>query len=264
MWRRIDLVRIDVSAELIATIIRVKRISELRTLAVTSNCNTLLSHLQASFRNDSLYEGIKRWLHVIYVNNFLSHRQKSGHVINLTRPLHWCVFVPVSMQELNSCFRFVRHIHTLFLLSALNGWRHFNPNFSSAGLIKCIAYGKSLHQNKINIFVAINTTECKSVRENATISLWSLWVHYGRRSSAVGVAIGHVLTTQGRSSSPDNLKNCYFSASSRSALGLKQRSIHCVPGTLPPSAKLQDREADHWFSSSAEVKKMWIYTSTPP
>jgi hypothetical protein len=41
MLRRVDLVRTDVSEELSASIIRVTRIGELRTLAVTSNRHTL-------------------------------------------------------------------------------------------------------------------------------------------------------------------------------------------------------------------------------
>jgi hypothetical protein len=31
-----------------------------------------------------------------------------------------------------------------------------------------------------------------------------------------------------------------------------------------PGVKRQGREADHSSPISAEVKKMWIYTSTPP
>jgi hypothetical protein len=35
-------------------------------------------------------------------------------------------------------------------------------------------------------------------------------------------------------------------------------------GTLSPGVKRQGREADYSPPVSAEVKKMWIYTSTPP
>jgi hypothetical protein len=35
-------------------------------------------------------------------------------------------------------------------------------------------------------------------------------------------------------------------------------------GVLSPGVKWQGHEADHSPSASAEVKKMWIYTSTPP
>jgi hypothetical protein len=40
--------------------------------------------------------------------------------------------------------------------------------------------------------------------------------------------------------------------------------IQWVPGALSPGVKRQGREADHSPPVSAEVKKMRIYTSTPP
>jgi hypothetical protein len=55
-----------------------------------------------------------------------------------------------------------------------------------------------------------------------------------------------------------------LTASSRPALGSTQSPIKWVPGALLPGIKQPVREADHLPSASAEVKKMWIYTSTPP
>jgi hypothetical protein len=43
-----------------------------------------------------------------------------------------------------------------------------------------------------------------------------------------------------------------------------QHPIQWIPGALSPGVKLQEREADHSPPASAEVKKMWFYTSTPP
>jgi hypothetical protein len=40
--------------------------------------------------------------------------------------------------------------------------------------------------------------------------------------------------------------------------------IQWVLGTLSPGLKRPGREPDHPLPASAEVKKMWIYTSTPP
>jgi hypothetical protein len=54
-----------------------------------------------------------------------------------------------------------------------------------------------------------------------------------------------------------------FSAS-RSALGSTQLPIQWLPGVLSPGVKRPGREADHSPPASAEVKKMWIYISTPP
>jgi hypothetical protein len=35
-------------------------------------------------------------------------------------------------------------------------------------------------------------------------------------------------------------------------------------GALSPGIKRQGREVDHSLATSVEVKKMWIYSSTPP
>jgi hypothetical protein len=51
--------------------------------------------------------------------------------------------------------------------------------------------------------------------------------------------------------SPCSVKNFYFSTSSR-------------PAGSFPWVKLPRREAVHTPPTSAKVKKMWIYTSTPP
>jgi hypothetical protein len=55
-----------------------------------------------------------------------------------------------------------------------------------------------------------------------------------------------------------------FSTSSRPALRSTQPLMQRVPEALFPSVKRPGREADHSLPASAEVKKMWIHTSTPP
>jgi hypothetical protein len=67
-----------------------------------------------------------------------------------------------------------------------------------------------------------------------------------------------------RSSSPNSVKNFLFSKSSRPALGFTQPPIQWVPGALSSGLKQPGREAEHSPPASAEVKKMWIYTYTPP
>jgi hypothetical protein len=72
-------------------------------------------------------------------------------------------------------------------------------------------------------------------------------------------------TTERSESSPGRVKNFHFSMSSRLALGSTQPPTQCVPGGGSfPGVKRPGREADHSPPTSAEVKKMWIYTSTPP
>jgi hypothetical protein len=60
------------------------------------------------------------------------------------------------------------------------------------------------------------------------------------------------------------VKDSLFSTSSRPALGPTQPPIQWVLGAFSPGLKQHGREADHSPPADAEVKKMWIYTSTPP
>jgi hypothetical protein len=50
----------------------------------------------------------------------------------------------------------------------------------------------------------------------------------------------------------------------RPALRSTQPPIQWVPGALSPGVKRLGREVDHSSPTRAEVKKMSIYTSTPP
>jgi hypothetical protein len=68
---------------------------------------------------------------------------------------------------------------------------------------------------------------------------------------------------RGRSSSPGRVKNFLLCTLFRSALGPTQPSTQWVSAALSPWVKRQGRETDHSLPTSAEVKKMWIYTSTP-
>jgi hypothetical protein len=68
---------------------------------------------------------------------------------------------------------------------------------------------------------------------------------------------------RGWSSSPGRVKIFLFSTSSRPALWPTQPPLQRVPGALSPRVKRPGREADH-SPTSAEVKEMQIYTSTPP
>jgi hypothetical protein len=83
-----------------------------------------------------------------------------------------------------------------------------------------------------------------------SVSRYSDWIQAGR--------------SRGRSSGPSRVKNFRYSISSRPALGSNQLPIQWVPGALSLGIKRQGREADYSPPTSAEVKKMWIYTSTPP
>jgi hypothetical protein len=49
---------------------------------------------------------------------------------------------------------------------------------------------------------------------------------------------------------------------SRPDLGSTEPPIQLISGALSPRVKQQGREAGHSHSTSVEVKKMWISTST--
>jgi hypothetical protein len=68
---------------------------------------------------------------------------------------------------------------------------------------------------------------------------------------------------RGRSSSSCRVKNFLFFTSSRPALESTELPNQWVPVAVSPGVKRPGREAEHSPPASAEVKKMWIYTSTP-
>jgi hypothetical protein len=81
--------------------------------------------------------------------------------------------------------------------------------------------------------------------------------------SVVSIARGYDLDDQGvRVRVPMGAR--IFFTSSRQALCPIQHPIQWVPRALSLGVKRPGLEADHSPQSSAEVKKMWIYTSTPP
>jgi hypothetical protein len=86
------------------------------------------------------------------------------------------------------------------------------------------------------------------------------YIYIRSRDSAVGIATGYGLDDW-----EVGVRIFLFSKSSKPALGFTQ-PIQWVSGALSPGVKRQRREADHSPPSSAELKKIWIYTrtSTPP
>jgi hypothetical protein len=68
---------------------------------------------------------------------------------------------------------------------------------------------------------------------------------------------------KGRISIPGRVKNFLFSILFKPALGFTQPHIQWVSGPLSPGVKRPGLQADHSLPASGEVKKMWIYASTP-
>jgi hypothetical protein len=85
----------------------------------------------------------------------------------------------------------------------------------------------------------------------------------GSRDSAVGIATGCGLDGRGvRFRVPVRVRT--FSMSSMSALESTQSPIQRVPGAISVTVKRSRRKADYSPPVSAEVKKICIYTPTPP
>jgi hypothetical protein len=94
---------------------------------------------------------------------------------------------------------------------------------------------------------------------------YTVYKHCLSPESAVGIAIGYGLEDRGvEVRVPVKIKNILFSTSSRPALGSTQTPIQWVPWALSSGVKRPVREADHLSPASWDVKKMWLYTSTPP
>jgi hypothetical protein len=83
--------------------------------------------------------------------------------------------------------------------------------------------------------------------------------------SSDGIVTGHWMDERwSRNSSPSKVRYFLFSTSSRPVLGSTQPPIQWVQGAVPPGKKRLEREADHTPPTSADVNKMWKYTSTLP
>jgi hypothetical protein len=86
-----------------------------------------------------------------------------------------------------------------------------------------------------------------------------------QKERLVGIATGHGLDDRGVGVRvPVGINNFNFSISSKPALESTQPPIQWVPGALSPVVKWPEHEADRSPPTSAEVKKIWIYTSPPP
>jgi hypothetical protein len=84
------------------------------------------------------------------------------------------------------------------------------------------------------------------------------------RDSSVGIATGYGLDDQGGGSSrPGRVKKFSLLHIVQTGSGVQPASYKMGTGSSFPGVKRQGREADHSSPTNAEVKKMWIYTSTP-
>jgi hypothetical protein len=81
----------------------------------------------------------------------------------------------------------------------------------------------------------------------------------------VGIAIGYGLDDQeGREFESRKGKKFLLLHIVQTCSGVQPTSYKMGTGGSFPGVKRQGRETGHSPPSSAEIKKMWIYTSTPP
>jgi hypothetical protein len=94
------------------------------------------------------------------------------------------------------------------------------------------------------------------VSKNSIILL--IYHRHKNRDSAVGIATSYGLDDR-RVGVRVPVRSRIFLLSKSS----RPDTIPFVPGAIYPGVKRPGREVDHSPATSAEVKKMWIYTSTP-
>jgi hypothetical protein len=95
--------------------------------------------------------------------------------------------------------------------------------------------------------------------------LWDLVPTLRSRDSTVCIATGYGLNDRGVGVRVPEGSRIFSSPSRPDRLwGPPKPPIQWVPGAVSTAVKRPEREADHSSPASVEVKKMWIYTSTPP
>jgi hypothetical protein len=83
-------------------------------------------------------------------------------------------------------------------------------------------------------------------------------------NSAVGIAIGYWLGDRGFGVRVPVGQEFSLLQIVKTGTGANPTSYPMGTGALSPRVKRPGREADYSFPASAEVKKIWNYTSTPP
>jgi hypothetical protein len=86
----------------------------------------------------------------------------------------------------------------------------------------------------------------------------------GSESQFVSCVGFHLLGHRAVVSEPAGIGPSFCVTSEPMGTDLHPASYPMVPGALSPGVKRQGREAHHSPPASAEVKKIWICTSTPP
>jgi hypothetical protein len=92
----------------------------------------------------------------------------------------------------------------------------------------------------------------------------NLYIHQSPRDSIVGIATGYGLGERGVRVRVPVGSRIFTSPIMQTGFGAHPTSYTMGTGGSFPGLKRPGREADHSPPANAEIKKMWIYTSTPP
>jgi hypothetical protein len=155
---------------------------------------------------------------------------------------------------------------------------HTDTNIQTSNLNLCLKHWifppalclfpiSKLTEWKKKIYSTLNIRKNTSNKNSACFQCSSKYcsMYISIQGSVVGIATGYKLDDWGVGVQVLVVSKIFsFSTSSRLPLGPTQPLIQWLLRLFPRGVKWLGREADHSPIASAEVKKMWIYTSTAP
>jgi hypothetical protein len=169
--------------------------------------------------------------------------------VNITNPFHDCANVPSAKCLMN--FRDIFYgTRTLEVTERIYFWAALVPRYFNSCLIKFLEQNQLIQKKK------------KKKEQKNSIKLKHLTYFPYKLYYISYIALGYGLGDRGFESR-HGLGVFLFTTTSRPALGPTQPPIIWVPGTHSLGVNRTGHEADHSIPSSAEVKYVWIYTSTP-
>jgi hypothetical protein len=128
-------------------------------------------------------------------------------------------------------------------------WLLFRFNFRLSGVILLFkTSGKRKFWRSFQVYFSVPITASDEQKGVGLLQLWTETIS----------AETHLHL------SPARVKNFLFPTLSRLALGPTQPPIKWVPGFLTAGVKRPGSESDNSPPTSAEIKKTWTYTFTPP
>jgi hypothetical protein len=131
-------------------------------------------------------------------------------------------------------------------------WR-YNPTWLSTSSL-----GLGFLTVKFSGMSLLTSRLTTNLEDQGLYYFWPLTLWPGRRDSVVGIATGYGLF-ESRKGREFSLLHVVETGS-----GVHPASYPMGPGILSQGVKRPECEADHSPPTSAEVKKIWIYTFIPP